>query len=120
MIEKLCSCLLIIAFIIPCVFILLNSAEYVDNFNKVSLPFNDFADKIAVSALSEVEKLGELAPALLYTISPSQQDGIFITDQYLLEDVIDENQNWRQNSLAIKEFAENVDIPVYPHFPQIL
>ncbi|MEG2174543.1 MAG: DHHW family protein [Oscillospiraceae bacterium] len=71
-----------------------------------------WADRVLKSRLSSYETLSQLAPSLLLLGGAKEQDGIFITRDYLLENITSGTDNPSdQNLAAIDTFLEDHNIP---------
>ncbi len=71
-----------------------------------------WADNAVVRRLSRVEPLRSLAPRLLIKAGAKEQDGIFISDDYLLENISPPNESALEaNLLGIENFVNKSTTP---------
>ena len=109
--EKIISAVILVIFIIPALIIgaygILHDGKIEDGEGAYS-----YVERITKEAISLSDGIKETAPKLLYRLSPSQRDGIFITNEYLLEDV-KAGDFAAENSRTVKKFFEVSGIPTY-------
>lgn len=109
--EKVISIVIIVIFVIPALVIGAYGILHEGKIEDGESPYS-YVERITKETISISDDIKEIAPKLLYQLSPSQRDGIFITENYLLEDVkIDDFA--AENSRAVKKFSEISKIPTY-------
>ncbi len=71
-----------------------------------------WADRAVWRQLRGIDRLAQLAPAMLLAGGAKEQDGIFITEGYLLENIAPENPEvLEQNLVGIERFLTTHNIP---------
>ena len=109
--EKYISVLLLAIFLIPAVIVGAYGIMSDEKIEAGETPYQ-YVERITKKAISLSDDIREIAPKLLYTMYPSQRDGIFITKDYLLEDVKPGDFAY-ENSRTVKKFCEETEIPTY-------
>lgn len=89
--------------------VFLNSAE-------VSLPasseeFGEWTNRIVRDSLKNIDTLEQIAPSLMIMGGAKEQDGIFITENYLLENITVTDSNiWEKNLSGIEHFLDGHNV----------
>ena len=74
--------------------------------------WGEFEDKVVEEQLEKISILEQLAPKLMLMAGAREQDGIFVTGDYLLENIQPPNYDiYNENLAGIKEFCDNNDVP---------
>ena len=74
--------------------------------------FGVWANKAVCGALRQVDAIEQLAPSLMLLGGAKEQDGIFITKDYLLENIVPANTALLEENLAgIESFLDRHSIP---------
>jgi len=93
----------IVLFGLFCVFSGISSGDYPTS----PLEIPAWSSRLVQNRLSQNDKLTKIAPSLLLAFGPKERDGIFITDDYLLENISSPNEEiLKQNIEGIKKFTE--------------
>lgn len=112
--RKILSNLIIFWFLIPTIWCIAISFYHGDLLFQEGEDIDEWSQRIVISGFSEVNFLKELAPSLLYSFGTARHDGIFITPQYLLEDIFVKDDRIFDNNLKVlNDFCENSEIPAY-------
>ena len=111
MIKKMISCILI------CSVLAVSAMTTLEAINHGLLPtslqeISSWADHAVKLRLGRVDGLDQLAPSMLLFGGAKEQDGIFITRDYLLENIAPENPDVLEENLAgVEAFLQNHNIP---------
>lgn len=109
--KRITSVLVLAFFMLPALFIGAYGIFYDGKIEDGESSYS-YVERMTKETLLLSDNIREIAPKLLYRLSPSQRDGIFITLDYLLEDVKIGDFS-AENSRTVKKFAEVSSIPTY-------